>query len=223
MNSVKPDLARAAFMTARLSQRHAQTVAQTLSLVGLPAAVCGDRGNVLATNEIFDTLTPHIEIRAFDRIHIANREASTLFTEALKQILGNRGAPVQSIPIPSEAGAQNEGGSPLILHVIPVRRNARDVLSRSPVILVVTPVGAGGEPDPGLISGLFDLTPVETKVAAALAAGNTIDQVAVSLRIGRETVRSHLRAVFRKTGTNRQAQLVKLLTGLGTRVSASAS
>ncbi len=215
MNALKPDLARAAFMTARLSQRHAQTVANALALVGLPGAVLGDRGNVLACNEMFDALSPQIEIKAFDRVHIASRQASQLFSEALKRTLGNRGAPVQSIPIPSADGTEEGVIPPLILHVVPVRRRARDVLARCAAILVVTPVGEGSPPDLGLLSGLFDLTPVETRVAAALSAGKSIDAVAIDLRVGRETVRSHLRAIFRKTGTNRQPQLVSLLSRIG--------
>jgi len=215
MNAVKPDLARAAFLSARLGLRHASTIAETLSVVGLPGAVLGDRGNVLAANAQFEALAPRIQTGRFDRILLSNRQAATLLGEAMEHVARERQAAVQSIPVPASEDADDEHQAALILHVIPVRRNARDVLTRSAVILVATPVGDVGPPDLRVISGLFDLTRVEAQVAGRLASGKTIDGVAAELGIGRETVRTHLRAVFRKTGTNRQAQLVRLLSGLG--------
>jgi DNA-binding CsgD family transcriptional regulator len=60
----------------------------------------------------------------------------------------------------------------------------------------------------------FGLTPKEAAVAEAIAAGSGIDRVASALGIGRETVRFHLRAIFQKTDTHSQAQLVsRLLSG----------
>jgi len=44
-----------------------------------------------------------------------------------------------------------------------------------------------------------------------LARGYRLDQVAESLGVAYETVRKHLKQVFGKTGTARQAELVRLL------------
>jgi DNA-binding CsgD family transcriptional regulator len=58
---------------------------------------------------------------------------------------------------------------------------------------------------------LFGLTRTEAAIAAALANGHDIPLIANSFRISIGTVRSHLKAILRKCGTRRQAQLVALL------------
>jgi DNA-binding CsgD family transcriptional regulator len=57
----------------------------------------------------------------------------------------------------------------------------------------------------------FGLTPREAALAQALLDGQKIDSAARALGVGRETVRSQLKSLFAKTGTNRQADLVQAL------------
>lgn len=61
---------------------------------------------------------------------------------------------------------------------------------------------------------LFGLTRAEARLAAALASGSALDDVARSIGISRETARAQLKAIFAKTKTNRQAELVALLARL---------
>ncbi|MFC4352974.1 response regulator [Fodinicurvata halophila] len=66
-----------------------------------------------------------------------------------------------------------------------------------------------------VLAELFDLTPTESEVARALAQGRRTEQIAEDLGVSQTTVAFHLRNLFDKTGTNRQADLVALvLTGL---------
>jgi DNA-binding CsgD family transcriptional regulator len=58
---------------------------------------------------------------------------------------------------------------------------------------------------------LFRLTASEAKVAALIANGTHLDDVAVELDISLNTVRTHLRHIFEKTGVERQADLIHLL------------
>ena len=69
-------------------------------------------------------------------------------------------------------------------------------------------------PDPNLVARAFDLTRAEARLAALVAAGTTPDGAARRLGVGRETVRSQLKAVFAKTGTHRQSELAALLLRL---------
>ena len=58
---------------------------------------------------------------------------------------------------------------------------------------------------------LFGFTERELRVADLLLAGHSIETIANVLTISPATVRIHLRALFRKTDTNRQSDLVELL------------
>lgn len=59
-----------------------------------------------------------------------------------------------------------------------------------------------------LVAAIFELTPAEGKLAAALANGASLTEYALETGVSRNTVRAQLTSVFEKTATNRQAELV---------------
>jgi DNA-binding CsgD family transcriptional regulator len=65
--------------------------------------------------------------------------------------------------------------------------------------------------DPRLLTRLYGLSRAEARVAVLLAKGNRLEQVAEQLGLTYETVRKHLKQIFGKTGTDRQAELVRTL------------
>ena len=65
-----------------------------------------------------------------------------------------------------------------------------------------------------LLRDLFSLTRSEIALAEKLANGMTLTEASEVAGVGRETVRTHLKSVLRKTGTRRQSELTALLTGL---------
>lgn len=61
---------------------------------------------------------------------------------------------------------------------------------------------------------LFGLTSAQARVASELASGKTIKQIAFYSGVSVNTVRHHVKAIFAKTGTNRQVELVQMLARL---------
>jgi DNA-binding CsgD family transcriptional regulator len=59
-----------------------------------------------------------------------------------------------------------------------------------------------------LLRSHFGLTTAEARVALHLVAGGTLRAAAFELSITYETARTHLKNIFGKTGTCRQAELV---------------
>ncbi|TNF21453.1 MAG: response regulator [Rhodobacteraceae bacterium] len=62
-----------------------------------------------------------------------------------------------------------------------------------------------------LLIELFGLTPTEARVAASLSSGARPADVAETLGVSQTTIAFHMRNLFRKTGTNRQSDLVALI------------
>jgi len=62
-----------------------------------------------------------------------------------------------------------------------------------------------------MIGDLYELTPAETRVLVAIVEIGGVPRVASFLGISETTVKTHLGHLFRKTGTKRQADLVKLV------------
>ncbi len=63
-----------------------------------------------------------------------------------------------------------------------------------------------------ILNSLYGLTPKESALAEAINSGIKLEDYALNNKIKITTVKTHLNAIFRKTGTNRQVDLVRLLS-----------
>ncbi len=123
------------------------------------------------------------------------------------------------LPLP---GGQGAGGSVtvgrlsvsprLVLHVSPVGGSSRDARTRrvAALVLVVEP-GRRPSIDANLVAAALGLTPTESSVAAMLATGYSIREIAEATRRSEATVRWHLKQIFIKQRISRQADLVRLV------------
>lgn len=210
LDLLRPHLARAALMSARIAFERAQGAVAALDLVGIPAAVLGPRGAAIATNTMLEALTPSVVQSRPTRLGLANARADMMLTTALEAAeAGLHTGPVRSIPVP----ASNDSPA-MVAHILPIRASAREVFTGAAAVLLMTPVTLRELPDAAVIQGLFDLTPAEARIARALGGGMTIGQIASSTGASAATVRNQVQAVFGKTGMHRQADLVGLLQGL---------
>ena len=79
-------------------------------------------------------------------------------------------------------------------------------------VLILNPIQPG--PSPESLKARYGLSVAECRLVEKLVGGADIKAICQQLGISQNTARSQLKAVFRKTGTNRQAELIKLiLTG----------
>ena len=208
LDSFRPHLARAALTSARLRLRAAQDAVATLAGLGMPAAVIDRHARVVAANARMEALPGAFRTGARDRLSLPSPAAQALLAEALAH--RGPGPVVRSFPMPLDG----EDGAPVVvLHLVPLRRAASDLFGRADLLVVATVAAVGsGAPGPEVLESLFDLTPAEARLAAALGQGLSLREAAVRCGIGFGSARTCLERVFRKTGTNRQAQLVGMLT-----------
>lgn len=64
-----------------------------------------------------------------------------------------------------------------------------------------------------VLQSLFSLTRSEARLAMLLISGLTLDQAVQEASVSRNTLRTHLQSLFRKTGTTRQSDLLRALLG----------
>ena len=60
----------------------------------------------------------------------------------------------------------------------------------------------------------FNLTPAEARVSRLLGEGMSPKEIAIQLGTQHETVRKQLLSIYRKTATNRQSELMRLILHL---------
>jgi DNA-binding CsgD family transcriptional regulator len=103
-------------------------------------------------------------------------------------------------------------GSSFLARAAPLVGPAVDIFLRARVLLLLTPLEATGFESVDRLRNVFGLTRAEVRLAGRLAAGDDIASAAKSLGVSEGTLRGALKAIFRKTGAKRQAELVGLLT-----------
>lgn len=93
--------------------------------------------------------------------------------------------------------------------------HASDALPATPMAMLVVRSTASYDNRAGrLFAELFDLTPAETRLLRRLVGGDSLADAARHLNVQMPTVRTHLQAIFRKTDTSRQSELLSLAATL---------
>jgi DNA-binding CsgD family transcriptional regulator len=205
LDPLRPHLARAALLSARFGLERARATVEALNLIGLPAVVLAHQGRVLAANQELLAYAPDIRITAGDRVEFASPSAQALFIRACGDRPHRMGAG-GSVPVPRSLTRPA-----FVAHVVPMRGRGREIFSGAELLLYLTPVMQQAGPPPEILQALFDLSPAEARVAAMIASGHSVKAIAAQLAVQPNTIRVQLKAVFSKTGTGRQPELVSLL------------
>ncbi len=117
---------------------------------------------------------------------------------------------------PASVVLPKPGGMQHIVHILPFRAGERDhvrACSSAVASVFVTEIGLEPRSPVKTIAAAFDLTPREMSVLVAIVDVGSPADVAKNLGLTVHTVKSHLKAIFAKTGVARQADLVKLVAG----------
>lgn len=99
------------------------------------------------------------------------------------------------------------GAPPWVVMTAPIR----DLPEGHGAIFYVTDPQRGGDASPELLCRAFRFTPAEARLASLLLQGKTPKDAAQALGVSWNTVRTQLRQLFAKTGTDRQVSLVRAL------------
>lgn len=184
----------------------------SLSRLNLPGAVLGPNGRALSVNALLERLDKQFIPAAGGRLVLSHQPAQQLFKSALENST-HSGATLTNFSIPVPA---IDDSPACVVHLLPVRRQARDIFSGADILLAATSLTHPEAPPAHVLHGLFDLSSAEARVAGSLIEGNTVEDIAQASGLSRETIRAHLKSVLAKTGTKRQAELVGLLSGVQT-------
>ncbi len=208
-----PHLRTAARMRTRLAAVELQRDMADAALDELRSAifVTDSTGRILLANRAAEDL-----LRASAAVGVAPgrrlRAAQPSQTEALRRLIaaaairGGRGGALR-------LDCAEEGW--LAVFASPLGEQGGWGIDREPAAMLLieqpqipSPLGLG------VLRALFGLTRAEAAVARLIARGEGVDAAAPALGVAPTTLRWHLRRVFEKTDTRRQAELARLLARL---------
>jgi DNA-binding CsgD family transcriptional regulator len=119
----------------------------------------------------------------------------------------------RGLPASSSMTVQN-GERPLHLTFFPYRGGHDHFPASMRVFATITDPEAQPKSREQLLSTLFGLAPAEARIAMLLVGGMEPKEIAQHTRTTQNTVRFHLKVIYRKTGVSRQSQLVRLISSL---------
>jgi DNA-binding CsgD family transcriptional regulator len=126
---------------------------------------------------------------------------------------GDASVGIRGVAVPLTASSQERW----FAHVLPLtsgnRRQAGLAYAAVAAIFIRKTV-PDAPPPLEAIAKLYKLTASEVRVLDAVLKANGVKAMAEMLGVSQATVKTHLHNLFRKTGTKRQSDLVKLLAGL---------
>jgi DNA-binding CsgD family transcriptional regulator len=152
-------------------------------------------------------------------LHLRNSHVSTWspphsqrLGELIRAALG--GAPAGSMSVPRSSDGQ-------LLTILVSSVRGRDIgrfgdfgmRDAAVLLFIVDPVNRAGIPMSWIMDG-YGLTQAEAKVALAASSGLSIPETASRLGLSPNTIKTHLRRIFAKTGTNRQTELARLMASI---------
>ena len=106
------------------------------------------------------------------------------------------------------------GRRALLLDGIASTDALRSFHSAAAALIIVTDLERSSQPAREVLRQLFQLTPMEAELARDLVAGSSLQEAAAHLSITEGHARQRLRAIFGKTATARQGELIALLARL---------
>ncbi len=219
LKRIVPHVTRAAELHLRISNFAAREAMLACALDRIPwgAIVVDDRCKVLVINAAAEAI-----VMAGDGLRLCGgrltaaqpeetRGLESQVAEAVKTASGAAHRPGDFLAV-----TRASSDCPLTVMVAPITpRTATHFGRQRPAALIFV---AAPERQPGLsiaqLCRVFRLTAAEARLADALAAGMTLGEIAAGHGLSKNTIRNQVRVVFSKTGTHRQAELVRLLSGL---------
>jgi DNA-binding CsgD family transcriptional regulator/PAS domain-containing protein len=209
MARISGRLTEAATLSKAVGRQVLLGISNALELVGQAAIALDRQGLVLDTNGAAQNLFGNeIGIRE-RRLWVQDKLAKSRLDNLTDQMrTTDDSAVLRTSPI----AVRRERLPPVLIRPLPIPAPARSPFLGARIILILSDLISKSRPDPAVLRQVFGLTPVETRVALIMSTGASPVQVAEEIGIAFETVRSHLKAIFAKTGTHRQGELVALLT-----------
>jgi DNA-binding CsgD family transcriptional regulator len=178
-----------------------------LELMGKPCILFDDLGRVLSINGPADKLVGGMISLKSQTLAFGDPQSQSKFNSILAVAMAEMlGPPQRAIAL-----VRNRLGGRHVVRAVGLRGWARYAFTGARALVIFEEARPSASATFSLLRGVFGLTAAEARLATELFAGNSVARAADNLGITYETARSCLKAIFMKTDTHRQAELVTLL------------
>jgi len=208
--SLSARLSSAAALAEALSCARAESALAAFEASGKAVILLNRMGQVQRTNASADRLLG-TDLKIINkRLTSWSTEATSALEQALRKLLWSPDPASLSPPVPLPR--KDPARRPLLAYPSRMTLTSGDLIAACRAIIVLVDLDYRPHPPEETLRTVFGLTRAEARLARQLASGDSLADAAEVLGIKPETARAHLKAVFAKTDTHRQSELVGLLT-----------
>jgi len=199
-----------AYQMAMIPQEHSSVLA-ALDLINCPAILLDRNGSVLAVSgkasKAFDS---EFSVRG-RRIYVADQQSRIKLEELLDRARMISGKQAPSV---SHLAVNRISRRPVVMEAIPRSAGCSSLPCDVSVLLLLTDLDEVPVISQASLMEVFGLTPVQAQLASLLVRGKSLEEIAREMNISPGTARNHIKAVFARTATRRQGELISLLLRL---------
>ncbi len=218
LNELRPHLARATVLTTAIGMSKLDALIFAPDKLSFPVFALDSECRVIKTNDN-DFMTLGYFLKHSSGIcEFKTKNHDVSLKEIIQSVIVSNSS--KSIPIKSSNGRH------AVIHIMPMQSIYRELFDmnnvssnefqHSSVIAYITEVKHDKNISSSILRYMFDLTGAESRVTADISSGLSVDEIATKSKLSKETVRTHLKSIFSKTGVNRQSQLVSLVASIPT-------
>jgi DNA-binding CsgD family transcriptional regulator len=212
---IAPHIRRAVLIAGMFDLKLAEAGAFADTLDGLDAGLClvDERGRIIHANAAGQAILDARDILYDVGGRLAACDAQV--NQTLRDVFaaagqGDAALGTKGIAVP----LIGKDGERYIAHALPLTSGARrraGVIYAAVAALFVRKAALAMSSRSEVIGKMFKLTPTELRVLLAIVEVGGIPEVAAALGVAGTTVKTHVGRLFEKTGTTRQADLVKIV------------
>jgi DNA-binding CsgD family transcriptional regulator len=201
-------LAGAGELARALAFARAEAAMQAFQISGAAVLMLDRRGEVVCANSSAERLVGGDLQIVRGRVTSFDRNATAALDRALHALIWSPESSALRPPVV----LPRKLGRPILAYLVRASGTIREALGLCQAIVVLVDLESRLGPAQSDLIEAFRLTPAEARLAAQLAAGDSLDVTADKLGITYQTARNELRSIFGKTDTRRQAHLVAILS-----------
>lgn len=216
ISTLAPHLRRAALIADTIEQQRVMLAAygETLDRLACGVLLTDETRRVFHANRAAAMMFDEgevVQLRS-DRLVATQPERNRVLGDALtKAHRGDAEVRLHGIGIPLHMTE----AKPVVCYVLPLNQSDARHVPGGPTVAVFLSVSIDSFPIvDAMLSTLYGLTAAEARVVGEIGKGGTLSDIGQRLHVSENTLKTHLKRIFDKTGVRRQSDLVSLVASI---------
>lgn len=199
------------------ANQQSMTTEQALESLAVGIVLIDEQARVIHANTKADAALKHQRglLQSGGQLSTTNQADASRFRENLRASIARSRMNAPAVPEFQLLTPTPEQPQTLLITcpIPPGKTRFQGPWPRACGVIFISNLSEAGLLNENVLMTLYSLTGAEARLACALARGQDLTRLSTEWQVSRETLRTHLKRILHKTGTHRQSELIRLLSG----------